>query len=64
MAPHPIAAHPRIPKKMRKKVTEAVIRIAQDDDGKKLLRTVRMPAPLMHADYNRDYRSLEKYVIE
>jgi phosphonate transport system substrate-binding protein len=64
MAPHPIAAHPRIPKKMRKKVTEAVIRIAQDDDGKKLLKTVRMPAPLMHADYNRDYRSLEKYVIE
>ena len=64
MAPHPIAVHPRIPEKIRKKVTEAVLRIAQDDDGRKLLKTIRMPAPLVHADYNRDYKNLEKYVIE
>jgi phosphonate transport system substrate-binding protein len=64
MAPHPIAAHPHIPEKIRRKVREAIMRIARDQDGKELLKTVRMPAPLVYADYNRDYRSLEKYMIK
>lgn len=64
MAPHPIAAHPRIPEKIRTQVAKAIMRIAQDDVGKQLLKTVRMPPPLVFADYNRDYKSLEKYVID
>jgi phosphonate transport system substrate-binding protein len=64
MAPHPIAAHPRIPEKLRKMVSEAIMKIAQDDDGPGLLKNVRMPPPLVYADYTRDYQELEKYVIE
>jgi phosphonate transport system substrate-binding protein len=64
MAPHPIAAHPRIPEKMRIMVREAIMRIAQDDAETELLKTIRMPPPLVYADYSRDYKELEKYVID
>lgn len=64
MAPHPIAAHPRISEKLRNMVKEAIMRISQDNDGVELLRKVRMPPPLVYADYSWDYKELEKYVTE
>jgi phosphonate transport system substrate-binding protein len=64
MAPHPIAVHPRISGTIRNRVREAIMRISRDENGTKLLKNVRMPPPLVYADYVRDYKNLEKYVIE
>jgi phosphonate transport system substrate-binding protein len=58
IAPHPLSAHPRVPEKVRAKVTQAVLAIAAEPEGATLLRTIRLPAPVA-ADYVRDYQSLE-----
>lgn len=60
--PHPISAHPRLPKKVGDRIAAAVIRMHGDEAGKKLLKTVRMSEPV-RADYNRDYRRLENIDI-
>jgi phosphonate transport system substrate-binding protein len=62
IAPHPIAAHPRVPKKVMSKVTQSLLSIAADPGGRDLLRTVRMTDPI-RADYARDYKPLENLDI-
>ncbi|MBI5069429.1 MAG: phosphate/phosphite/phosphonate ABC transporter substrate-binding protein [Deltaproteobacteria bacterium] len=57
-APHPIAAHPRVPAALREKVASAVLEMARDEGDRPLLAAVRMPDPL-RADYDRDYKPLE-----
>ncbi len=64
LAPHPIAVHPRHAQTLGEPLTQAMLRIAEDPAGQKLLRKVRMPSPLMRADYQRDYQWLEKYMLE
>lgn len=57
-APHPLAAHPRVPPEVRRKVAQAVLQMALDEPDRRLLAAIRMPDPLL-ADYERDYRPLE-----
>ncbi|MBU0480004.1 MAG: phosphate/phosphite/phosphonate ABC transporter substrate-binding protein [Proteobacteria bacterium] len=64
MAPHPIAAHPRTPEAAREAIVGAMLRMAGEEEGKKLLESIRMPSPLVLADYQRDYRWLEKYMVD
>lgn len=58
IAPHPLSAHPRVPKDVRGKVAKAMLEIGADREEAELLRTVRLTSPVA-ADYQRDYQSLE-----
>ncbi|MDQ5879087.1 MAG: Phosphate/phosphite/phosphonate transporter substrate-binding protein [Pseudomonadota bacterium] len=59
VAPHPLAAHPRVPEAVRKAVAEAILKLAAIPDGKALLAACQMADPVA-ADYNRDYLPLER----
>ena len=59
MAPHPISAHPRVPKQLQQALAAVVLKMGQTEEGKKLLRTVQLSDPVP-ADYTRDYKVLEK----
>ena len=63
IAPHPLSAHPRVPPAVREVVTEAVLRLAGESDGTGLLSAVRLALP-ERADYDRDYRDLERIDLE
>lgn len=63
LAPHPISAHPRVPKRLHKAVREAVIRLDATPDGQKLLQGVQLTTPV-RADYTRDYKHLESMDYE
>ncbi len=58
-ASHAIAAHPRMPPAVRSKLTQALLEMARDPADRALMAAVRMPDP-EPADYQRDYRSLER----
>lgn len=62
-APHPLAAHPRVPQAQRKRVTAAFLKLADDEAGRALLKDARMPRPV-EADYARDYLPLEKLRLD
>lgn len=63
VAPHPLVAHPRIPKTDRDKVTQALLRLTKTPEGARLLTLTELKAPLA-ADYMRDYRPLEALRLE
>lgn len=62
VAPHPLAAHPRIDAATQAKVREAWLALALRDT-QALLRAVQMPNPTP-ADYQRDYAGLERLRLE
>lgn len=59
IAPHSIAAHPRIPRQVQQAVSDAVLRMAAKPETSALLKPVQLSKPI-EADYDRDYKSLEK----
>lgn len=63
IASHPISSHPRVPARVREKISRAVLAIAQDADGSGLLRAIRLPDPVK-AEYGRDYAELEEIDVE
>lgn len=67
VAPHPLIAHPRVPVDLRNRVTDAILNMVNDDEGKMLLAAVQLTSPVV-VDFNRDYShiarlGLEKYTI-
>lgn len=62
-APHPLVAHPRVPNKVRERLTSAVLDLTKDSTGRALLDAVQMPEPVS-ADYGRDFSPLEKLSLE
>lgn len=60
--PHPISAHKRIAGKLREKVREAMIKVGRDSSAKAMMAVIGMPSPV-RADYNSDYRPLEKFEV-
>ena len=62
-APHPISAHPRVPAQVRATVTKALLRMATTVDGGEMLRPMSLD-DLIAADYDRDYRALEKIDVK
>jgi phosphonate transport system substrate-binding protein len=63
---HPIAVHPRVPHKVKVAVQQAILKMAQSDDDRSLLKSTLLSAPVK-ADYERDYLplkllKLDKYV--
>ena len=68
VAPHPIGVHPRVPEQVRKAVTNALINMQQDVEGRAMLKEIRM-SNLTDANYKADYQPLErlninKYLVE
>lgn len=63
VAPHPLAAHPRIPENIRRQVQQAMLDLARDPDGSKLLEAVLIKRPII-ADFTRDYTPLESLHLE
>lgn len=63
IAPHPLSANPRVPRKDRDTVKKATLDIAAKRDNQELFRKLRMGTPVP-ADYDRDYRAMEAINIE
>lgn len=59
VASHPLAAHPRVPAKVRERLVEALLKLDHDPAGRKLLAAVELDRTQL-ADYARDYAPLEK----
>ncbi len=60
---HPLAAHPRVPREIREKLTQALVALEEDAVGKALLADVELGGAVV-ADYARDYQPLEKLQLE
>jgi phosphonate transport system substrate-binding protein len=63
VAPHPVAAHPRVPAAALNAFSQAFMALAQDEAGRALLKDIRLTTPVS-ANYQTDYRPLEKLRIE
>jgi phosphonate transport system substrate-binding protein len=63
LAPHPLSAHPRVAQKVRQAVRQAVLEMAQDEPGRRILAAVQLRKPIA-ADYQRDYAPLDKLKLD
>ena len=63
ISPHPIAAHPRVPTEVSKKIVAALLAMRNDPESRKLLAAVQIPQPI-EADYKRDYAGLAQLKLE
>jgi phosphonate transport system substrate-binding protein len=63
IAPHPLSAHPRVPRNVQAAVTKVTLAIAADNNSTELFKTIRMADPVA-ANYDRDYRALEEIDIK
>lgn len=63
LPPHPIAAHPRVPQKIRTALVESLKGLAFNPDTQAIMAGIQMPKPIP-ADYRQDYAFLEKLSIE
>jgi phosphonate transport system substrate-binding protein len=64
---HPFAAHPRVPAAVRKKVVDAIFKMAGDKANKELFEKIEIDKPIA-ANYEEDYAplahlGLEKFVV-
>lgn len=62
-APHPLCAHPRVPRKVQQAVMQAFISLAEDPTLQPLYKDIPMVQPIK-ADYARDYQPLEKLKLD
>jgi len=63
IAPHPLSAHPRVPRAVQEAVTKATLAIGSSTDGAERLKTLRLATPVA-ADYARDYLALEEIDVK
>jgi phosphonate transport system substrate-binding protein len=68
ISPHPIMAHPRVAKDLKRRTVNTVLQLVRDSNDRDMLAGIMMPEPVK-ADYNRDYKplemlGLERYAIE
>lgn len=63
IAPHPLSAHPRVPRPAQEAVRKATLAIAATGEGGELLKSLRLGGPVS-ADYARDYLLLEEIDIK
>ena len=63
LAPHPLAAHPRVPAGTSKKIVAALLAIRNDPESSKLLAAVQLTQPI-EADFQRDYEPLSRLKLE
>lgn len=63
VAPHPLAAHPRMPQAARDKISAALLRLESDPAGRKLLADVEL-GQVTVADMERDYLPLQRLKLD
>ena len=63
IAPHPLSAHPRVPRSVQEAVKRSVLSCASEPGGENVLSSLRLSSPV-EADYARDYRSLEEVDVK
>lgn len=63
VAPHPLAAHPRVRQAVRERVTNAVLELERDATGRAMLAAVTLNHPV-RANYETDYQPLERLRLE
>lgn len=63
MAPHPLAVHPRVPKKVSLALLETVLAMPSDPAGKQILDKIKLKNPIA-VDFARDYASIEDLALE
>lgn len=63
VAPHPIAAHPRVAENIRNSIQRALLEMANEPAGQKLLEAILIKKPVA-ADYARDYAPLEQLHLD
>ena len=63
VAPHPFAAHPRVPRQTREHLVDAFLALSKTARGRRLLEAVDMPEPV-RADLRRDYAPLRSLHLE
>ncbi len=62
-APHPLSAHPRVPKELQAAVQKAWLRASQEPAMQPLFRDIPMSNPVV-ADHQRDYFPLEQLKLD
>jgi phosphonate transport system substrate-binding protein len=63
VAPHPLAAHPRVPEDVRDRIVRSIIGMGQEIQGRALLQSTTLTQPV-RADFAKDYAGLEKLRLD
>jgi phosphonate transport system substrate-binding protein len=61
--PHPIATHPSVPAAVRERFLKAMLKLTQDDKGRKLLDDINLHQP-QAVSYAKHYKPLESLQLE
>jgi phosphonate transport system substrate-binding protein len=61
--PHPIATHPNVPAAARERFFKAILKLTQDEEGRKLLDGVNLNKP-QAVTYTKHYKPLESLQLE
>ncbi len=61
--PHPIATHPSVPAAVRERFLKAMIKLTQDEEGRKLLDGINLNKP-QAVSYTKHYKPLESLQLE
>ena len=61
--PHPIATHPNVPAAARERFFKAILKLTQDEEGRKLLDGVNLNKP-QAVTYAKHYKPLESLQLE
>ena len=61
--PHPVATHPSVPNAVRERFLKAMMKLTQDDEGRKLLDGINLNKP-QAVTYAKHYKLLESLQLE
>jgi len=61
--PHPVATHPSVPAAVRERFLKAMLKLTQDDEGRKLLDGINLHRP-QAVTYAKHYKPLESLQLE
>lgn len=61
--PHPVATHPSVPAAVRERFLKAMLKLTQDDDGRKLLDGINLHKP-QAVTYAKHYKPLESLQLD
>lgn len=63
LAPHPLAAHPRVSRPVRAAITEVLLGLAAAAETQTIMAGIQMPSPVL-TSYTKDYAPLERLKID
>ena len=61
--PHPVATHPSVPAAVRDRFLKAMLKLTQDEEGRKLLNAINLHKP-QAVTYAKHYKPLESLQLE